>query len=99
VNELCKRSNIATIKSDFWNTLNNRGKISLNLLNDKDIQEIAHPNGKLLAIHVPRATRHQGPIFIGQNPLSVIPQAMSTLLKKDLCSLKFLDLLFSKIDI
>jgi len=61
--------NSATIKSDFWNTINNRGKVSINLLNNEDIQDVSHPNGILLAIRVPRATRYQGPVYIGQNPL------------------------------
>ena len=58
------------IKRDFWNTINNRGKVSTNLLGNNDMQEIDHPHGRILAIHVPRASRHQRPIFIGQNPLT-----------------------------
>jgi ATP-dependent DNA helicase RecG len=58
------------IKKDFWNTVNNRSKVSSNLLANNDVQEITHPDGMILAIHVPRASRSQRPIFLGQNPLT-----------------------------
>lgn len=61
---------LVNIKKNFWDTINNRGKVSINLLNNNDVQEISHPKGFLLAIRVPRATRYQGPVFIGQNPLT-----------------------------
>ncbi len=57
------------IKKNFWDTINNRGKVSINLLNNDDIQEVKHSRGILLAIRVPRAARYQSPVFIGQNPL------------------------------
>ena len=58
------------IKQNFWNTINNRGKVNINLLNSDDVQEVEHPKGLVLAIRIPRATRYQGPVFIGQNPLT-----------------------------
>lgn len=63
-------TNIDTTKKSFWDTINNRGKISANLLENDDVREFNHPNGMLLAIHVPRASRYQRPIFIGNNPLT-----------------------------
>ncbi len=59
-----------SIKKAFWNTINNRGKVSINLLKNDDVQEIMHSKGTLLAIRIPRATRYQIPVFIGQNPLT-----------------------------
>lgn len=61
---------IINIKKDFWNTIQNRGKVSINLLDRDDVQEIAHPRGPFLAIRIPRASRYQIPVFIGQNPLT-----------------------------
>lgn len=58
------------LKKSLWDTVNNRGKVSFNLLGDGDIQEIDHPNGVLLVMRVPRASRYQRPVFIGQNPLT-----------------------------
>jgi len=57
------------LKKQFWDTINNRAKVSVNLLNNSDIQEIEHLNGTLIAIRIPRASRNQRPVFIGQNPL------------------------------
>ncbi len=61
---------IGKIKKNFWDTINDRGKVNINLLSSSDVQEVAHLKGMLLAIRVPRATRYQGPVFIGQNPLT-----------------------------
>ncbi|MES2345898.1 MAG: RNA-binding domain-containing protein [Chlamydiota bacterium] len=58
------------MKRTFWDTINNRSKVNINLLGNNDIQEIDHPNGRIIAIHVPRASRYQRPIFTGQNPLT-----------------------------
>jgi len=62
--------NVAGLKKNFWDTVNNRGKVNINLLKPNDVTEINHPNGTLLPIHVPRADRYQRPVFIGQNPLT-----------------------------
>ena len=57
------------IKKSFWDTLNNRTKVSANLLENGDVQEIDFPDGKVIAIRVPRASRYQRPVFLEQNPL------------------------------
>lgn len=58
------------LKKSFWDTVNNRNKVSCNLLTDADVQEIEHVDGMLLSIRVPRATRYQRPVFLGSNPLT-----------------------------
>lgn len=58
------------LKKSFWDTVNNRGKVSLNLLDDSDVAEVAHENGLIVAIRVPQAGRYQKPVFLGQNPLT-----------------------------
>lgn len=57
--------------ADFWNTLNNPSKTSINLLRDQDARLVAldNPRRTLIRINVPRADRHQRPVFIGSNPL------------------------------
>ena len=62
--------NPAKIKKGFWDTINNRGKVSINLLTAADLAEVEHPQGLILAIRVPQATRYQRPVFLGQNPLT-----------------------------
>ncbi len=58
------------LKKSFWDTINNRGKVSVNLLTDADIAMVAHEKEKILAIRIPKATRDQRPVFLGQNPLT-----------------------------
>lgn len=59
----------ARIAKDFWNTINNRGKVSANLLNNQDIRIVSVAGKPVLVVQVPRANRRQRPIFVGQNPL------------------------------
>ncbi|MCF7851855.1 MAG: putative DNA binding domain-containing protein [Simkaniaceae bacterium] len=61
-------SKIDQIKKDFWNTINNRGKVSVNLLSQEHLRVIETAKGLILSIHIPRAKYFQKPIFIGQNP-------------------------------
>jgi ATP-dependent DNA helicase RecG len=58
------------IKKSFWDTINNRGKVSANLLTDADLAQIDHERGAILAIHIPQASRYQRPVYLGQNPLT-----------------------------
>lgn len=60
----------ARLKKALWDTVNNRGKVGINLLSADDVQEVTHPEGVILAIRVPRAGRYQRPVFLGQNPLT-----------------------------
>lgn len=57
--------------SDFWNTVNNRGKVSANLLRDDDarIVRLDNPDRAVIRINVPRADRHQRPVYIGNDPM------------------------------
>lgn len=56
--------NAAKLRKDFWDTINNKNKVSVNLLTDSDI-EIYEENGSvIMVIYVPKAKREQKPIFI-----------------------------------
>jgi ATP-dependent DNA helicase RecG len=63
-------NNLEKIKKDFWSLINNKGKVSVNLLAESDLQEINQNNKTVLAIRVRKASRHERPVFIGQNPLT-----------------------------
>ena len=54
--------------SDFWNTLNNREKISTSILLDKHIRIETIDDKRIIVIEVPRADRGLRPVFINQNP-------------------------------
>ncbi len=62
-------TDVNKMKKNFWDTINNRTKVNVNLLGPGDVEEFDHPGGKIIAIHVPRASRHQRPVFIELNPL------------------------------
>ena len=56
--------NAAKLRKDFWDTINNKNKVSVNLLTDSDV-EIYEENGNvIMVIYVPKAKREQKPIFI-----------------------------------
>lgn len=58
-----------TLQSQFWNHINNRNKVNLNLLQNSDVQVQFVENKALILIQVPRASRRQRPIYVGQNPI------------------------------
>lgn len=63
-------NNSEKIKKDFWSSINNKGKVSINLLVESDLKEI-NQNGKtILAIRVRKALHKERPVFIEQNPLT-----------------------------
>jgi len=62
--------NTRKVLDQLWNQLNNPEKVSINLLNDKDIELTPTADGKhVISIHIPRASRKQRPVFINGNPL------------------------------
>ncbi len=60
----------AKIKKNFWDVINNRGKVSANLLTNADVVELSCASVQILAIRVPQASRYQRPIYLNQNPLT-----------------------------
>ena len=59
----------AKIEKDFWATINNRGKANANLLANSDVRIVPVEGKPVMVVRVPRASRRQRPIFVGQNPL------------------------------
>lgn len=56
---------------DFWNTLNNRGKVNRNLLTSGSVRILPvenKPGHAVIRIDVPRAGRRERPVFIGADP-------------------------------
>ncbi|MCG3706196.1 putative DNA binding domain-containing protein [Aliarcobacter butzleri] len=58
-----------SIKKELFDTLNNKQKISLNILSDEHIKILKFDNFYIIHVHIPQATRTQKPIYKGQNPL------------------------------
>ncbi len=74
-----KENNICTIEGidnynnilkDFWNTINNKEKISFNTITDDDIEIKNIDNKKIIVISIPVADRKNKPIYINNNPIT-----------------------------
>jgi len=53
--------------SDFWNTVNNSQKVSINILKDKNVQIVEHNGKQIISIEVPRAERTDKPIYLNND--------------------------------
>ena len=53
----------------FWDALNDPNQVSRNILTNNDIIKGEYDGNHFMLISVPRASREERPIFIGQNPL------------------------------
>lgn len=62
--------NPAKLRKDFWNTINNKNKVSINLLTDHDVEIFEENNGIIMVIHVPKAKREQKPVYINGDMFS-----------------------------
>lgn len=62
--------NLDKIKKEMFNILNNKEKVSKNLITDKDIVEETIEEKNIIIIKVPRASYKEKPIFIGTNPMA-----------------------------
>ncbi len=58
------------IRKRFWDTVNNRNKISINILKNTDVDTHSIRGRVVLSICVPRASRQQRPVHTGLNPLT-----------------------------
>ena len=57
---------VERVETDLWNQLNNRQKVSHNLLQARHVRRHGLPDGKhVLIIEVPRAPRTVRPVFVG----------------------------------
>lgn len=53
----------------FWDTVNDPNQVSRNLLTNDDVIKGVYNGNHFILISVPRASREERPIYIGQNPL------------------------------
>lgn len=56
-------------KKYFWNNVNNKQNISINLLRDEDVKSGTYQGKKLLIFEIPRADRTQRPVHRTLNPI------------------------------
>lgn len=60
---------IDAYKKHFWNNVNNKQNISINLLRDDDVKSSIYRGKKLLIFEIPRADRTQRPVHRTLNPI------------------------------
>ena len=58
---------IEKLKKDFGNVINDRKKVSINLLTDEDVEAYEIHDDVVMAIHVPQATREEKPVYLNDN--------------------------------
>lgn len=62
-------ANVAKVRADLFNNLNNAGKVSCNLLTDIDVKEVLLESKTILVVSVPQASRKQRPVYLNGQPL------------------------------
>ena len=60
----------AHLRTVLWNQLNDRQKISRNLLSDGDVRTVTEEGKQYVVVQVPRASRRDRPVYVGLNPLA-----------------------------
>ena len=58
---------VSKLKKDFWDTINNPSKVSVNLLTEDDVQDYEVDGDVILVINVPRAPREERPVYLNDN--------------------------------
>lgn len=56
--------------SEFWEMINDRTKVSANILSEQDVQIVESSGNRIVVIQIPRAGRHERPVYIGTDPFS-----------------------------
>lgn len=59
--------NAAKLQREFWDTINNTKKVSINLLKESDVEIFNHNGDAIMVIHVPAAHREQKPVYINND--------------------------------
>ena len=57
------------MKVDFWNVINNKQKISLNILTERMVSSKTIEGKDILCVAVPKADRRHRPIYVGNDPM------------------------------
>ena len=56
--------------SEFWEMINDRTKVSANIISEQDVQIVESGGNRIVVIQIPRAGRHERPVYIGTYPFS-----------------------------
>jgi ATP-dependent DNA helicase RecG len=62
--------NVEKVRRELFDGLNNRQKVSVNLLSDENVREVTLESQTILVIEIPRAKRTQRPVHLTTNPFA-----------------------------
>lgn len=62
-------TNVEKVRTDLFNTLNNPGKVSVNLISDTDVSVVSLDGNTVLVLRIPAAARKQKPVYLNSQPL------------------------------
>lgn len=62
-----KSSDKEKLLKEFWDSINNRKKVSISLLSDESVEVYTIENDIIIVIYVPMAKREQKPVYIKDN--------------------------------
>ena len=62
--------NPAKTRKTVWDSLNNRGQVSVKLLSNDQVRVVPVGEKSVLVMEIPRANRRQRPVYVGQNPIT-----------------------------
>ena len=52
---------------EFWDLINNRSKVSVNIIKDRDVRIYENDGKAIIVVNVPKATREQKPVYINDD--------------------------------
>ena len=55
---------------EFWAILNDRTRVSANILSEQDVRIVESGGNQIVVIQIPRAGRHERPVYIGTDPFT-----------------------------
>ena len=58
------------LAADFWNTLSAPGTVNVNILSHHDVQVVESGGNRIVVIQIPRADRHDRPVYMGRDPFT-----------------------------
>jgi predicted HTH transcriptional regulator len=59
--------NASKLKRNFWNTIHDSKKVSINILSDKNVESYEVDGDVILVIYVPKAKRDEKPVYINND--------------------------------
>ncbi len=62
-----KYEDVSKLKKSFWDSINDRKKVSISLLSESDVVDYKVGDDLVLVIYVPRADRESRPVYINDN--------------------------------